>query len=128
MEQVSHIQSPVTGDLLNEKPVKNLTRNQDPDPDENGAGSVGVGGGGSGLTVTDQPAVVVKRKRGRPRKYDVVQGENMMRHVSSPPPAPGLSSSVSGGGSVKRSRGRPKGSGKLQLLASLGKFLSFTSF
>ena len=54
-----------------------------------------------------------KKRRGRPRKYDVD------RNLLSPPTVP-LSSSFES--SVKRSRGRPRGSGKLQILASIGEF------
>ncbi|ONI01035.1 hypothetical protein PRUPE_6G117900 [Prunus persica] len=68
------------------------------------------------LTGTD---VLVKRKRGRPRKYEMVGEEgNVVGLVSASP-----SSTYSGSYSEslpKRGRGRPKGSGKLQLLSPRG--------
>lgn len=60
--------------------------------------------------------VVVKRGRGRPRKYEV--GGNQLSPASAPPP--GFAIQPFGGGDVKRGRGRPRGSGKLQILASIG--------
>ncbi|OIW13566.1 hypothetical protein TanjilG_29307 [Lupinus angustifolius] len=62
--------------------------------------------------------VVVKRKRGRPRKD--VGDTNLLSpmSMSSPPP---------GGSTEKRSRGRPRGSGKLQILASIGGFVAETA-
>lgn len=70
------------------------------------------------LTGTD---VLVKRKRGRPRKYEMVGEEgNVVGLVSASP-----SSTYSGSYSEslpKRGRGRPKGSGKLQLLSPRGEF------
>lgn len=60
--------------------------------------------------------VVLKRKRGRPRKTEV--SRNLLSPVSAPSGFPASSF----GSSSKRGRGRPKGSGKLQLLASLGTF------
>ncbi|CAL0311225.1 unnamed protein product [Lupinus luteus] len=66
-----------------------------------------------------QVVVVVKRKRGRPRKD--VGDANLLSPISmssSPPP---------GGSSEKRSRGRPRGSGKLQILASTGGFVAETA-
>ncbi|KAF1894115.1 hypothetical protein Lal_00004034 [Lupinus albus] len=55
---------------------------------------------------------VVVRKRGRPRK-DVGDANLLSPTSMSSPPPPG-------GSSEKRSRGRPRGSGKLQILASTG--------
>lgn len=60
--------------------------------------------------------VGLKRRRGRPRKYDA--------NLSSPKSTPsGLSTSPSS----KRGRGRPRGSGKLQILASMGGMFSATA-
>ncbi|KAJ6765763.1 DUF296 DOMAIN PROTEIN [Salix purpurea] len=80
------------------------------EPNNLGGGVEGGSGGSGSEGVVEN---TVKRKRGRPRKYDV--DANL---VTSPPPPPGLSSSLSS--YEKRGRGRPRGSGKLQLLASLG--------
>ena len=81
--------------------------------------SAGGGGGGSVSTGTD---MVVKRKRGRPRKYDV--GADVAGHVSSSPvPVFSSSDGAFSESNLKRGRGRPRGSGKLQQLASLGERL-----
>ncbi|KAF3455117.1 hypothetical protein FNV43_RR05565 [Rhamnella rubrinervis] len=83
------------------------------------------GGGGSVSTGTD---LVVKRKRGRPRKY--VVAADVAGHVSSSPVPAEISSSAARAFSesnLKRGRGRPRGSGKLQLLASLGGFAADTA-
>ncbi|KAI9396812.1 hypothetical protein POPTR_004G189200v4 [Populus trichocarpa] len=87
------------------------------EPNNPGGGVVGGSGGSGSEGVVES---TVKRKRGRPRKYDV--DANL---VSSPPPPQGLSSSLSS--YEKRGRGRPRGSGKLQLLASLGGFAAETA-
>ncbi|XP_024464919.1 AT-hook motif nuclear-localized protein 1 [Populus trichocarpa] len=89
------------------------------EPNNLGGGGTGCSGGSGSESVVEN---TLKRKRGRPRKYDA--GANL---VSSPPlsPPPGLSSSLSS--CEKRVRGRPRGSGKLQLLASLGGFAAETA-
>ncbi|KAJ6410058.1 hypothetical protein OIU84_009539 [Salix udensis] len=89
------------------------------EPNNLGGGGTGCSGGSGSESVVEN---TLKRKRGRPRKHDV--GANL---VSSPPlsPPPGLSSSLSS--CDKRGRGRPRGSGKLQLLASLGGFAAETA-
>ncbi|KEH29902.1 AT-hook motif nuclear-localized protein 9 [Medicago truncatula] len=56
----------------------------------------------------------VKRGRGRPRKYEV--GGKPLSPVT---PTPGLAIQPCGS-EEKRGRGRPRGSGKLQILASIG--------
>ncbi|XP_058759371.1 AT-hook motif nuclear-localized protein 9-like [Vicia villosa] len=60
----------------------------------------------------------VKRPRGRPRKYQVGENKSPMMSVL------GSGSSELAiqpfGSEVKRGRGRPRGSGKLQILASIG--------
>lgn len=59
--------------------------------------------------------IVLPKKRGRPRKYDVGPVTSSLPNLTPPE-----------GDSAKRGRGRPKGSGKLQLLAALGGlYLSF---
>lgn len=83
--------------------------------------TVNVGGGGLPATLpTAEP--VIKRKRGRPRKYGP---EGTMSLALSPAPssAPGSVSGIGSGSSTplqKRARGRPPGSGRKQQLASLG--------
>ncbi|KAF7823285.1 AT-hook motif nuclear-localized protein 11-like isoform X1 [Senna tora] len=68
-----------------------------------------------------ETGVVVKRKRGRPRKYNV-NGD------APPAPAPErISDDPSSGKCVKRGRGRPRGSGKLQHLASIGGVVADTA-
>ncbi|KAL6276289.1 hypothetical protein ACE6H2_019890 [Prunus campanulata] len=67
------------------------------------------------LTGTD---VLVKRKRGRPRKYEMIGEEgNVAALVSA---SPGTYSGSYSESLPKRGRGRPKGSGKLQLLSPHG--------
>ncbi|KAG6761797.1 hypothetical protein POTOM_035033 [Populus tomentosa] len=87
------------------------------EPNNLGGGGTGCSGGSGSESVVEN---TLKRKRGRPRKDDV--GANL---VPSPPlsPPPGLTSSLSS--CEKRVRGRPRGSGKLQLLASLGEHSNY---
>ncbi|GMY15893.1 AT-hook motif nuclear-localized protein 9-like [Fagus crenata] len=87
---------------------------------DDGAGTVMVGSG-EGSTGPMGLEVAVKKRRGRPRKYEV--DGDMVGPVSLPP---GILSSMSESPS-KRSRGRPRGSGKLQLMASLGGFAADTA-
>lgn len=56
-----------------------------------------------GSSATDSEPIMTKRKRGRPKKQET---NDHAGHNSS----------------MKRPRGRPKGSGKLQSLATIGKF------
>ncbi|KAJ4843602.1 hypothetical protein Tsubulata_029029, partial [Turnera subulata] len=89
-----------------------------------GGGSVGDDGGeGGAKSELVSVEVTMKKKRGRPRKYNNYDSDdtNLVSLVS-PPLA--FSSPLPGD---KRSRGRPRGSGKLQLLASLGGFASETA-
>lgn len=72
--------------------------------------SVVVGGGEK--SEVDASEMGVKKRRGRPRKYDV-NGNPLLS------PASGFSGCLFGS-SAKRGRGRPCGSGKLQLLAAIG--------
>lgn len=69
----------------------------------------------------------VKRPRGRPRKYQVGENKSPMTSVS----VLGSGSSELAiqpfGSEVKRGRGRPRGSGKLQILASIGMSFFFFS-
>ncbi|KAJ7001672.1 AT-hook motif nuclear-localized protein 1-like [Populus alba x Populus x berolinensis] len=95
------------------------TGGSDPTQEPNNPGG-GVAGGSGGSGSEGVVENTVKRKRGRPRKCDVDANP-----VSSPPPPQGLSSSLSS--YERRGRGRPRGSGKLQLLASLGGFAAETA-
>ncbi|XP_038717663.1 AT-hook motif nuclear-localized protein 11-like [Tripterygium wilfordii] len=61
---------------------------------------VGSGGEGSGQVSAE---ISMRRKRGRPRKCEI---SGTASHLSEPPP--------------KRRRGRPRGSGRIQFLTSLG--------
>lgn len=61
--------------------------------------------------------VGLKRRRGRPRKNDV------HGNLLSPAPVPLGFSASPFESSPRRGRGRPRGSGKLQLLASMGEFI-----
>ncbi|RYR70505.1 hypothetical protein Ahy_A03g016994 isoform B [Arachis hypogaea] len=76
--------------------------------------------------------VVVKRGRGRPRKYFDTDGSGggMMTSLTSEPPPSGFAEAVASpleSPAVKRGRGRPRGSGKLQILASIGGFVAETA-
>ncbi|KAI5577718.1 hypothetical protein BDE02_09G133300 [Populus trichocarpa] len=84
------------------------------EPNNLGGGGTGCSGGSGSESVVEN---TLKRKRGRPRKYDV--GANL---VSSPPlsPPPGLSSSLSS--CEKRVRGRPRGSGGFAAETAGGSF------
>ncbi|KAF4386725.1 hypothetical protein CsatB_011835 [Cannabis sativa] len=75
---------------------------------------VNVGGGQGMMSSSEQ----IKRKRGRPRKYGP-DGSVSLQLSPSPATNPGMASPTQ-----KRSRGRPKGTGKKQQLASLGEWLS----
>lgn len=77
-----------------------------------------AGGGMNGAVGSE---IMVKKRRGRPRKY----GTN--GNLFSPASAPSRSSNYSFGSSMKRSRGRPRGSGRLQLLASIGGVVADTA-
>ncbi|XP_027348241.1 AT-hook motif nuclear-localized protein 7-like [Abrus precatorius] len=70
---------------------------------------------------TENSGQAVKRGRGRPRKYDV--NGNMMSPVSAPSGFPDHAIEST----VKRSRGRPRGSGKLQILAAIGGYIAETA-
>lgn len=75
---------------------------------------VNSGSGGGGMASGD----LAKKKRGRPRKY-VPDGANVSLALSP------FSSNLSPGSEVERkNRGRPKGTGRKQRLASLGNFSS----
>ncbi|KAA8544188.1 hypothetical protein F0562_022176 [Nyssa sinensis] len=84
----------------------------------NGNGDAGGGeaavGGVNGESEGVEAQVKVRRKRGRPRKHQV---DNHVSVTTLPDfsPSPAIFAQ-------KRGRGRPRGSGKLQILASLGGF------
>lgn len=92
---------PNSSEQLVESPV-----HSDPSPDENEALSA------EHVESDTGDVMEPKKKRGRPRKYQV--DEDMGSAI----PASNSESSA------KRARGRPKGSGKLQLLAANGEFFS----
>lgn len=76
------------------------------------AGPVVVVGSGEGSSgPMGLKGTVTKRRRGRPRKYEV-DGDRVGRSSSLPESLP------------KRAPGRPQGSGRRQFLASMGEFLA----
>ncbi|GMH23175.1 hypothetical protein Nepgr_025018 [Nepenthes gracilis] len=87
-----------------------------------GGGSFGGGGGAGDLLMT------AKKKRGRPRKYDI-DGNLLLTYPGSALPTPGFTQSgaYTDISSHKRGRGRPRGSGNWQLLASLGELFANTA-
>lgn len=83
--------------------------------------TVNVGGGPLATLPSAEP--VVKRKRGRPRKYGP-DGTVSLALSPTPSSTAGSVLGIGSGSSTplqKRSRGRPPGSGRKQQLASLGK-------
>ncbi|THU69092.1 hypothetical protein C4D60_Mb08t10720 [Musa balbisiana] len=86
-------------------------------------------GGGGGLSEGVSQTETVKRKRGRPRKYGPDGSVALaLSPISSSAPPSGtgtVSGSASGSGAPtqKRGRGRPPGTGRKQLLASLGEWV-----
>ncbi|CAD5163887.1 unnamed protein product [Musa acuminata subsp. malaccensis] len=86
-------------------------------------------GGGGGLNEGVSQTEPVKRKRGRPRKYGPDGNVALaLSPISSSAPPSGtgtVSGSASGSGAPtqKRGRGRPPGTGRKQLLASLGEWV-----
>ncbi|CAL9046656.1 unnamed protein product [Musa banksii] len=78
-------------------------------------GTMGSGGGGS-----SGADLFGRKKKGRPRKY----GPDGMALALSPTSGSPFSPLSSDG---KRGRGRPPGSGKYQLLASLGEWFAYTA-
>ncbi|XP_022642988.1 AT-hook motif nuclear-localized protein 7-like [Vigna radiata var. radiata] len=65
--------------------------------------------------------LVEKRRRGRPRKSEAVGITASPLMAVVPPPPSGFSDQT------KRGRGRPRGSGKLQVIASIGGFMAETA-
>lgn len=71
----------------------------------------------------------VKKRRGRPRKYEPGSGEASLGFVPGPPsytvsqPSGGDGGGGGASPSVKRMRGRPSGSSNRPKLQALGKFL-----
>ncbi|XWS73971.1 hypothetical protein CRYUN_Cryun02cG0175200 [Craigia yunnanensis] len=95
------------------------TDNSDPESQEvqaaDDTGALGSGeGSGSGVT-SKENVNQKKRGRGRPRKY-----ENGVPNINGSLGAFQIPTAFS---STKRARGRPKGSGKLQALASVGGYM-----
>ncbi|XP_021654726.2 uncharacterized protein LOC110645787 isoform X2 [Hevea brasiliensis] len=90
-----------------------------PKPGGSGGGGAIAGGSGGGSVSAE---IIGKRKRGRPKKFDM-DSETVSLPVS---PPPDFTSSLSGT-YEKRGRRRPYGSGRLQLLASLGDYEAETA-
>ncbi|KAJ9550077.1 hypothetical protein OSB04_022620 [Centaurea solstitialis] len=95
-----------------------------------GGGGVGGSGGGGGgaMSITTAPRSgsdpVVKKKRGRPRKYGP-DGSHMALGLT--PTAASVAVAASPGSvtpTQKKNRGRPPGSGRKQRLANVGEWMS----
>uniref|UniRef100_A0A2C9V1R2 AT-hook motif nuclear-localized protein n=2 Tax=Manihot esculenta TaxID=3983 RepID=A0A2C9V1R2_MANES len=116
-------QSPVT--IKHDPQVTGVVDDEEKEPNF-GGGSGDSGGGGAIVAGSGGGSVIVemtgKRKRGRPKKFDM--DSEIISPLPSPPP--GFPSSLSRT-FEKRGRGRPRGSGRLQLLASLGSFAAETA-
>ena len=115
--------SPATtkeGEVVVEQEVKGCGGTTEP----NRGGGVADGNGG-GVSSSAETTVLIKRKRGRPRRVDIDHHQNHVSTILNVSPPPGFSSSLLSRSSEKRGRGRPRGSGRLQLLASVGEFLFF---
>ncbi|WOL02264.1 AT-hook motif nuclear-localized protein 1-like isoform X1 [Canna indica] len=90
------------------------------EPPEGAAGlAMGMPGSGGG----SDSDLAAKKKRGRPRKY----GPDGMALALSPSSGSGSGSPFSPSADGKRGRGRPPGSGKRQLLASLGEWFAYSA-
>ncbi|GMI88989.1 hypothetical protein HRI_002568200 [Hibiscus trionum] len=78
----------------------------------------GLGSGEGSVRDANSKEMVNKRGRGRPRKYEngVVPISNGSFQALPPPPSVAYCS-------TKRPRGRPKGTGKFQALASIGEYM-----
>ncbi|XP_061352363.1 AT-hook motif nuclear-localized protein 22-like isoform X2 [Gastrolobium bilobum] len=120
-QNLTLIQSLNSSPITNEEVMHTVSDNNN----SNNAVPDAVGLDSASDTVAKSEAVgsgqPVKRGRGRPRKYD---GDGKILSLKSEPPA---ISTYPFGSSVKRSRGRPPGSGKLQILASIGGFVAETA-
>ncbi|XP_074561413.1 AT-hook motif nuclear-localized protein 11-like [Curcuma longa] len=85
-----------------------------------GASSHDGGGLGEGVNQVEP----VKRKRGRPRKYGPEGSVALaLSPISTSAPSGSVIGSGSASGSQKRGRGRPPGTGRKQMLASLGEWV-----
>ncbi|CAH8381865.1 unnamed protein product [Eruca vesicaria subsp. sativa] len=73
------------------------------------------------VAAAEEP-IMVKKKRGRPRKY-VPENEGCDLELS-PMQKPKISSSMSDPNAPKRARGRPPGTGRKQRLANLGEWMN----
>ncbi|XP_024995547.1 AT-hook motif nuclear-localized protein 5-like [Cynara cardunculus var. scolymus] len=89
-----------------------------------GGGGIGGGGGGGAMSINTTPRSgsdsVVKKKRGRPRKYGP-DGSHMALGLT---PASVAASPGSVTPTPKKNRGRPPGSGRKQRLANVGEWMS----
>ncbi|KAJ0913877.1 putative AT-hook motif nuclear-localized protein [Helianthus annuus] len=86
-----------------------------------GGGGGGDGGSGSIATTRSGSEFVVKKKRGRPRKYGG-DGSHMTLALTPASSVGGSPGSVTP--TAKKSRGRPPGSGRKQRLADVGEWMS----
>ncbi|XP_043811973.1 AT-hook motif nuclear-localized protein 1 [Manihot esculenta] len=120
--------SPVA--MKNDPQVSQVEHQEAKEPDLGGGGGAAAAAavavsGGSSVTVG-----AGKRKRGRPKKFVMDSGTTSLPvpcpPPPPPPPPPDFTSSLSKT-CEKRGRGRPLGSGKLQLLASLGDLAAETA-
>lgn len=79
---------------------------------------------GAGAAVKGEQDDLVRKKRGRPRKYKPDGSGPAPSPATAPPPCTAIvpvTPGSGGGPSSEKRRGRPPGSGKMQQLASLGK-------
>ncbi|GLU19250.1 hypothetical protein SLE2022_355110 [Rubroshorea leprosula] len=113
----SHVNGTGTGSLAMNGPGLQVT------PAVEFQRDVGTRPSVEGPDATGKEIVMENKKRGRPWKDDRVAVRSSLPALPQPV---GLSPTASAN-SVKRGRGRPKGTGKLQALAALGGFIAETA-
>ncbi|KAK8697759.1 hypothetical protein V6N13_113897 [Hibiscus sabdariffa] len=111
-----------TANISHESAVNNETQNKSFTEERREVETSGAAGGlGSGeVSVRDGTSkeMVNKRGRGRPRKYENESGVPISNGSFEALPLPSTAYC-----STKRPRGRPKGTGKFQALASIGEYM-----